>query len=286
MVSIPFTWAVYADGYDLAVPERGTEREGVPFIPGAAYVVPRDYTRTESYEPMSDRPGLFTEFAQLDPTEKAVLRFVRRNGFLGHLTTELQFAEGQLPAGVLADGESPELWWREAEILRCAIELSEGLRKNSIERLLACFVVVEDKNLGGPVLAPVDPFTTTGAELYSFGTNKRGRRSALRDAARRALDMRLERYLDLTKVALRENQVTPLPKNLLGALWLQFALSIQEGRELRHCKRKRCSRLFFTPAKAESRKQFCSDSCRTSWHRELRIERERSTTRKQRKVTK
>jgi hypothetical protein len=61
------------------------------------------------------------------------------------------------------------------------------------------------------------------------------------------------------------------PKNLLGALWLQFALTIERGSDFRRCAE--CGTWFeLAPGLGRSDKQFCSVRCRVRSHRKRQAE--------------
>src|SRR5262245_54375330 len=62
-----------------------------------------------------------------------------------------------------------------------------------------------------------------------------------------------------------------VPRNLLTALWLQFAQSVVEGREFGRCKT--CQAWFetSTPGTRKSR-VYCSDSCKVKAHLERKLE--------------
>jgi hypothetical protein len=72
------------------------------------------------------------------------------------------------------------------------------------------------------------------------------------------------------------------PSNLLGAIWLQFALAVDGAKKYRACKG--CGRWFeLSPQTGRISKLFCSDSCRVRAHRERR-ERARHLFREGRKA--
>src|SRR5262249_22046787 len=56
-----------------------------------------------------------------------------------------------------------------------------------------------------------------------------------------------------------------LPRNLLGAIYLQFAHAIQGGRQSRRCQQ--CN-TWFELARGRTDRSYCSNACRTRTHRE------------------
>jgi hypothetical protein len=62
-----------------------------------------------------------------------------------------------------------------------------------------------------------------------------------------------------------------VPKNLLGALWLQFALALDGNSEQRPCKE--CGKFMKIGGGSDARtarRQFCSDACKTRHYRRKR----------------
>jgi hypothetical protein len=58
-----------------------------------------------------------------------------------------------------------------------------------------------------------------------------------------------------------------VPKNLLGAIWLQFAIAVETKTDFRSCAE--CQKWFeVTPGTGRKDKQFCSTACRVKNYRE------------------
>src|SRR5206468_8187324 len=68
-----------------------------------------------------------------------------------------------------------------------------------------------------------------------------------------------------------------VPRGLLGALWLQFALAVGGNKEFRQCGQ--CNTWFeLSPETSRTNRLFCSGACRTRAHR-LRQEQARAMRR-------
>ena len=64
----------------------------------------------------------------------------------------------------------------------------------------------------------------------------------------------------------RELSLSIVPQNLLGAMWVQFARTVEGSRDIRRCAT--CGTwLFISPDTFRTNRRYCSDTCRVRTHK-------------------
>jgi len=273
-----FQWSVAADGYTwLSTTPPGEQKEGLFLSTAAPTGSP---VRMRRYFPFEET-GMFRDFAATSPDRESIKAFADRYGLLGgaKMGTLLPLPDRPRENGFLTgSGERLSHWRHEIQRLRRSVELYDWTRADDLEALERVVIWEDDR-----VSYQSHPDWSAGQEIPSdrpmtFSTI----------ASRHIHDDRLQRFDhgDLIKPALfyiqkeineRLNDETRLrllwdpdeaqltncavPSSLLGAIWLQFALSVERGSSFRRCQE--CSKWFeVSPKAGRSDKLFCSTVCR------------------------
>jgi len=245
---------------------------------GPALVVADGAASTRAYRPLAKKSaGLFTEFAALDPSPEAILRFARRYGSLGDPITRLWTpGEGGIQ-GMRVAALVPRAATHLEDVAACA-------------RLLAG----EPDNVVGELLdnAPTSPHATiTGSASWKAQIRamasflewlREGAPLAPPPLPPRALDEAfgllhqasvnailaevMSLRLTLVNPRTRAYQLRLRPTSLVGALWLQAALAATERMTFRECL---CGHLIAIARTSGSRPdaKFCSDKCKSQDYR-------------------
>ena len=183
------------------------------------------------YEPFRQETGLFRIFAGTKPTKTGIMEFAERYGLLGERLFFFDQKGGQMVWGEgLRDDQKVHGWASEIQLV-----------KDTLRRF----------------------------GRWSTAAGGHG----VRDDGRRIINRRLEELvsprLDWAQDA--ENlRLSYVPKNLLGAIWIQLALSL--GHDKRYPLCQKCERPFEvsldrqTGQRADS--MFCSDRCKSADYRD------------------
>jgi hypothetical protein len=261
-VAVTFLWKVANSGYHWRDLLEGRSLCAVDaFQPDWNNMFDR-YRR--DYRPFQEITGLFLVFAELEPTETAIVEFANKYGMLGsedNISAPTDFGVVSL------HGEPLELWKQEIEALRNAVDLWRAMLKGR-EELMSTLV----KQLGDPDKLPMKV-----GHLQHFDDQEPAR-AALGAIQRRASYV-MRNHVDVDFLFAGNEprlQLSLKPFSLLGAIWLQFAVAVEERRNFEKCKN--CGRPFEISRMASTGKRsdakFCSTRCRVgSYH--MRIEQAR-----------
>ena len=187
---------------------------------------------------------------------------------------------------LIGGAEKLSSWCREIVSLRRCIQLHDWAAQQNLEALAEVIKWENDSVVYRSQLEPGSPisleskFRVIGDPRISeavFHSFDRG------DLVRPALTFiqseiheRLERMTGVRLLWDRDgNRLinAVVPSSLLGAMWLQFSISIQRGSHYRRCAE--CGKHFeLAPGMARSDKQFCSDACRVRANRRRKAEAE------------
>jgi hypothetical protein len=247
------------------------------------------------YWPLEDTPGLFRNFADLEPSEPAILDFANRYGALG-------IAQGieipaQKPSGDsdheetfdfdFGNGERLALWVDEILGLRQVLRVWDALQVLAVDDLQRWFRV---EDFHGALRAVYDPGEAFRRAVY---THERLPQSVIQEFQWYLSHAEIRRITEdpstvalsfirtVTEARLREQVgarlvyqdqseggpmgVSIVPKTLLGAVWLQAAHSIESNRSFGRCRE--CQSWFEVPPELlmMGRKDvgFCSVNCRS-----------------------
>jgi hypothetical protein len=207
-----------------------------------------------TYSPLEERTGLFREFAALDATEAEVLKFANRFGLLQNVDNLTLNSE----LGALAvHGEPLDFWENEIKRFASAVSLWELIRAGRAAELRAELVKLdlppglknrfhfEDDDPAMAGLSVIQRFIDGG-----LSTNVQAKFLFQGDSPRLGISL--------------------IPRDLRGALWLQFAVAIEELKQFRKCPQ--CGAPFEQSRAPRTGKRpqavLCSDRCRVAHYRE------------------
>jgi hypothetical protein len=249
-----------------------------------------------SYHPLTDTPRLFLSFARIaedaDPGE-ALERWIARYGLLG-LSTDLvgdridwvEYPEVVVPPDSYYDtggpGETLAAVWREMVLANHALNLYEAALDKDVATLDRFWNDTEELRALDKELWPNETSTERTTRLTEL---------ALSHVAR-FVRSRLDVFARPTVYVLDEGSHTvPLtpdrvvaslsPRNLLGAMYLQFSWLITAFGELGRCKY--CGELLFPDAppmhqEGDKRKRrrrsdrvYCDEHCQQKYHYHYRV---------------
>ena len=277
-----------------AVLATGAMRDGGP-SPRPFLVQSERGMTTASYRPLRDQPGLFHRFADLEPTAAAILPFANRFGLLTGgeqavrppwdpqpVATEPSLDElttwrGDdtailIAAGKLLPAESLLLWTHQIMRMKAAVQLFDALRGTDPDETIIRLLNLKEWNpteptetsyLGFPIRIPKVsdrvPFAT--GLLESFIDDAFSKRVSHHWADRGLVPLR---FMD--------GALKAEPPNLLGAMWLQLAVAVEEGKQFKRCPGRGCGLVWFEKSTATTGKredaEFCSPSCRHTAYRD------------------
>jgi hypothetical protein len=246
-----FTWRVARAGYQWVETKTGRFLCASDALRPDRHDVFDRYVTT--YRPLEDRTGLFREFADLNPTEAGVLKFANRFGLLqrdDNLTLDSEFGL------VSAHGEPLDLWSGEIKSLRSALSLWELIRSGKSSELRAELAKrdlplavkgrlhIEDDDPAMAALSPIQK-VTDGRLL-------------------RNVETRLLFHEDSPRLG-----ISLMPRDLLGAVWLQFAVAVDALKNFAKCAQ--CGAPFEVSRAPRTGKRpdalFCSTRCRVGNYR-------------------
>ena len=249
--AMDFHWKVAVGGYEWIDSEKGRLLRAVDARqPDWNYSSDR-YLR--AYRPLNERSGLFWQFAELDTTEEAIKKFADNSGLLG-ARPDLELGAQLGPI----EGEPLTVWKREIEELQQAVILWR-VTTSSSKKLLR-----QLKTRLSPRDAPL------AVQRY-LHVEKKDPAMFFLGLIQKATDLRLGKQV-LTRLLFAGNNprlnLVLQPQSLLGALWLQFAATVDAQKSFSRCPR--CGVMFEvshdTCGKRRSAR-FCSARCRVAHYR-------------------
>lgn len=258
-----FWWTVPRDGYRwVEVDGRLYLTEGRPA--GVAFMA-------RHYQPLESEPALFMKFADVKPAAENILAFANAFGRLGVNSVLPVEHQGRKSLGA---GEPLWLWEQEIEAMRRVTELWRAVRDGNVglmkERIRATreHAAYDDgRSMAVIYSRPHD----LRPELSQFVEEEDLLRPAM-FYVQQEVNRRLEEHTSPRILYIREEdrlEMRVVPKNLLGALWLQFARAVDGNRDFRRCRQ--CGQWFAVSPSERTSREFCSNACRSKAYRE-RIE--------------
>jgi hypothetical protein len=255
-VPIDFTWRVAYRGY------RWITQSGERYLCAVDALekpLERDLLNRNrrTYRPLEEHTGLFREFAELRLSKAQLSAFANRYGPLG-VDSHLEYESPGAPA--LVHGEKLQDWRKEIRAMRTAVTLSDAISGERAETLVGFNRSLRPRTLPLEVRRRLHLHSSDPA-------------LAARSVVQRATDARLTRHVVARLVLAGDQsrlQVSLAPQNLLGALWLQFAASVDALKTFQKCDQ--CGAPFEisrdprTGKRIDSR--FCRISCRVKNHRQ------------------
>ena len=285
---VDFLWPVPTAGFRI---EAGT------FLGTAKpqrCLVAEPSNEVELYNPLVEQRSLFRVFGELGPGDLSIVSFAKRHGMLseGSMTGRSSSHKMALQAEPLS------LWKTEIHAMRLAIDLLDALRIHDVAALLRWLsfhkrgsqirvaytgqvkgsgiltrLVIADESLG---------INSWRVEFLKEDKVALAGSFALQDMLNRRLTAHVTaRTLFLCPpnrtAALQGGETSvPLglrlvPKNLLGALWLQLARAVDEGREYRRCVA--CEKWMEISLEVfRKNRRTCSERCRQKAQRQRRAQ--------------
>jgi len=214
------------------------------------------------YRPLEQRTGLFREFAELEPTENAVVAFANRFGMLGIGEGRPEETES---GAVRIQVETLGVWKQEIESFKRAVRLWDVVRSG-------------DQNKLAEVKSAWRPEELPNAIQEFYHLNDTDPAMSLLAEIRTIADAKIAKHL-VSRILFAGNtprlQLTLTPKNLLGAMWLQFAIALHGSKTFAECLQ--CGAPFEISRELTGKKkgaQFCGTRCRVTHYRN-RVERAR-----------
>jgi hypothetical protein len=254
-----FVWNAHACGYHWTDSSQGR----------ALVALPSDQPAL-AYAPLEEHSGLFLTFAATDTTEAGTLAFANRYGLLGLRTMQLwdilHFELFPIWASqIQAMKTAVTDWMRVRQSAATAKErkelytqVNEHLHLSAISHFLAGSLL-ESSSRPSPV-SPSIPVPEAIANLRSkLGPppilellgDARNIQISFDESGRVILDV--------------------MPRNLLNALWYQFALAVVQNTEFRQCPS--CSSWFaVSPDRRRADAQYCKEACRVRAYKNRRKE--------------
>jgi hypothetical protein len=214
------------------------------------------FERVDRARSAAARTGLFREFVELQPSEPQILGFANKFGLLtegSNLPVDTEFGR------TLVHAETLQLWQDEIRALSLAVSLWDAVGAGG-GRL--------SSELKAALVRRELPLTVQRA-LHV--TDDDPTMTAL-SAIQRQTDAHLRQHVD-SRLLFRENQprlqLRLQPLNLLGALWLQFALAVDLLKRFVKCAE--CGAPFEVSRGLRTGKRpdakFCSARCRVGHYR-------------------
>ena len=276
-----FTWHVALGGYRWAVcapdqplpPARPGEArfrevfqrqgEAIPVLTDGLplQVSGRDGRR---FAPLTQETGLFRTLANTPPDREGVQQFASRFGLLGIDTVPVEVPFADRPDVVtFGSGELFTAWQAEIAATREVLELVDLTQRRDTAALATRVRWTDDG-----VFYQGD----TGSRVISSSPTRFVAGDLVGPAAHyvyRLINDRLERLVSprlLVNPSTGRSDLYDVPGSQLGAVWLQVAGSVREGREFRQCRQ--CRTWFEVSVEAARKSRvYCSPNCRTKGHR-------------------
>lgn len=231
-----------------------------------------------AYEPLKEGSALFRVLAETEPTMEAVAAFASEYGRLG-------VAQQILPNGRGGEGRQGEAlgeWKAEILEIRETVEVWDAVTKN---RRLDRWIQLEPR--GGQAFKracfrsdrrhAVIAGEKARPQLWEYLLDKKPK-DALRLAGlfhiQEAINQKLREHAPgrlLYNPEAGRLELHLAPRNLLGAIWLQFARAVEGNKEYRRCRV--CSKWFaVSPGGKRRQAVYCSTRCRVKAYRDRQEE--------------
>jgi hypothetical protein len=300
---LDFEWSVEDGGYrwfplprskvELSEPPLWADEAG-PEVKVLAVTKPTCHPG-KPYQPLQKYDALFRTFANLDTSEEAIVSFADRYGRLTDCREHpLEFEERCRQADQDSDarlcGETYPFWCDEIETMRRTVSLWDLIQKGDLNGL-SKHIRWEKQGTELSVFydshpdQPVDsrPDNAERIRIASGISGDLSRQYRLNDLVLPAqtylqgvVNEKLARGVIsqlLPAPETRQLTLYHVPRDLLGALWLQFARAMSGNKEYRVCKE--CGEWFeVSPERSRTTRQFCSDACKSKAYRGRRKGRE------------
>lgn len=287
--SIDFWWDVASEGYKWVKTRAVDQTEEAWYLTTGTPIGPIGYMRRR-YQALEEAPGLFRIFADLGPTQEGILAFATQYGYLTCDTSNMRpgsecacaQVEIELPSESasgkpeIGEGEPLSFWASEIQAMHEAVVMWDGVREKDAQVLSAHVVWQEDGVYYRAEGSDPEPISALAFHPELLQWLRRGNlfEPAILWLAGR-LNARIEsrgmqaRFQWLPEKPDQLNLVY-IPDSLIEAMWLQFALAVDESKDYRQCLQ--CGTWFeLSPEKARTNRLFCSDACKSRNYRERKL---------------
>jgi hypothetical protein len=294
-----FQWV---DAHEMRVPQEG---QSALALADRWLILRRPAHKREAraYRPLEDQAALFRTFAETPPTEEGILQFADRYGWLGlrklvlpkeeivlgpndkALATKSlgeKFSEAWLGPSKGVTGESLEAWEEGIWRMRFVLDLWDAIQRNDTA-CLRQFIGLQEgpngsraatyrssKEIGdyfamGIIYDPTNGASAGEKHLRADGGITRLALWVVQKQMNEQLGTHTGPSLLYEPRKDRLN-LKIVPKNLMGAMWLQFARGIDGNKDYRQCLE--CGRWFEISLEANRPTRFfCKDACRSKFYR-------------------
>jgi hypothetical protein len=234
-------------------------------VDGRPRLVPR-HVPGVGFRLCEPHPGLFREFAVLNPTRDVILAFAEQYGDLFNSYAVEQSAVRE--DHTVTQGTSFGEWTREIADMRVLVELWENIQHRRIAALKK-IVKWTIKEVGYVIETPrrSADVTLAHADIPGSGFSRFSRKDVLlpaKCALQREINKRLAEQPTIPRLAWTPDyhqRLIFMPPNLLGAMWLQLAQAVAGEFELYPCDF--CGKFFQRgPGGRRADATTCSDACR------------------------
>ena len=265
-IQLDFPWLVSEAGYEWRLGKGSKALLCEKNVPGA---------RRWVYQPLLEYPALFRDFAKLVGRDD-IRRFADQYGviFNQYGPSDVIREPGEYHSVGAANGTSLNVWAQEIADLSFLIDMWDSInagRVSSLRHLISW-------KMGGAIEYQfVTPRRKSWKLLAPAGAVHPFKEGEVLNPARHALQGEINNRLSdgdsdrisypprLVRNAAGRLQIVLRPRNLLSAIWLQFAQVVGGSYELRNCAM--CSR-HFLPSRSDA--ITCSDVCRQKKSRKNR----------------
>lgn len=207
--------------------------------------------------PLKESTGLFLEFADMNLTPDAVVRFANQHGTLGKPLTQMVAPSGH-GAKFALHGVPIAAWFAEVSAIRQLVSLWDPLRKPEItfKTTPECIRAESASVSENFVFRSADPDT------YEQLENKAT--AIAQHYLRTKVNAKLLEYPSAARLVFDEIALCIVPTSLIAAIWLQFARVVAGDHQYHICKN--CKRWFEVGGGVRREDaETCSDSCRAAF---------------------
>jgi hypothetical protein len=220
-------------------------------------------------EPLALNPGLFVEFANLKGSQDAILKFANQWGdiFDKYGPEDLLPQQGRK---ALVMGASHDRWKYAIGQMRPLVHVWEAIKNRNLDELEKV-ITWSDNHHGGVryvighcqswLIHPADPDNKLRARFTSGDLIWPSKYALQQEINKRLSDSSMMIPPQLVWTHEMNQRILFVPKNLHGAMWIQFAQAVTEEFQLRICAG--CGRYFqIGPGGRRPQAKTCKDSCR------------------------
>jgi hypothetical protein len=298
-----FSWSVPVEGFEIGPAFEMDMASGKCASKSATFLLDRNplgISKARTYAPLRERSGLFRTFANIDPKDNAgILAFANQHGPLAGDTSGL-IGRSVLRRGIKRGetqsphyGETIESWRRQIASMKWLARIWDAIQQRNhsfLRRLIhwhAEYVSAETNSGMRDYPWPNEQTMQKLATADDPVMWPMFQRGDLLEPAKLYLQREINKQLTAFPSQVRllwENGGTFLfvsPKNLIAALWFQFAAAVDGDRK--YCVCEQCRRWFQIGDRRDtdgdhrrSDSSFCSNACKQKAYRKPKKGKERT----------